>query len=29
LNLSDWGQDFALAAPAKSDVLDYGTTVGK
>ncbi|BBA99902.1 putative lipoprotein [Actinacidiphila reveromycinica] len=29
LTLSDWGQDFTLAAPAKSEVLDYGKTVGK
>ncbi|WP_335977473.1 hypothetical protein [Streptomyces sp. CA2R106] len=29
LTLSDWGQDFTLAAPAKSEVVDYGKTVGK
>ncbi len=28
LTLSDWGQDFTLAAPAKSQVVDYGSTVG-
>lgn len=28
LTLSDWGQDFALAAPARADVVDYGSTVG-
>ncbi|WUH91149.1 hypothetical protein OG900_14245 [Streptomyces sp. NBC_00433] len=28
LTLVDWGEDFALAAPAKSDVVDYGRTVG-
>ncbi|SEF83160.1 hypothetical protein SAMN05216223_102181 [Actinacidiphila yanglinensis] len=29
LTLSDWGEEFSLAAPAKSEVLDYGKTVGK
>jgi hypothetical protein len=29
LTLSDWGEDFSLVAPAKSEVLDYGKTVGK
>jgi hypothetical protein len=28
LTLADWGEDFTLAAPAKSEVVDYGTTVG-
>lgn len=28
LTLVDWGEDFTLAAPAKSDVVDYGRTVG-
>jgi hypothetical protein len=28
LTLSDWGQDFGLAAPADSEVVDYGKTVG-
>ncbi|WP_037912918.1 hypothetical protein [Actinacidiphila yeochonensis] len=29
LTLSDWGEDFRLAAPPKSEVVDYGKTVGK
>ena len=29
LTLTDWGEDFHLAAPAKSEVVDYGKTVGK
>jgi len=29
LTLTDWGEDFQLAAPAKSQVVDYGKTVGK
>ncbi|SEN52549.1 hypothetical protein SAMN05216267_1006121 [Actinacidiphila rubida] len=28
LTLSDWGQDFTLAAPAKDAVVDYGSAVG-
>jgi hypothetical protein len=28
LTLSDWGEDFSLAAPTGSQVVDYGTTVG-
>ena len=28
LTLSDWGADFTLTAPAKSQVVDYGKTVG-
>ncbi|NUS14431.1 MAG: hypothetical protein HOY69_24040 [Streptomyces sp.] len=28
LTLTDWGEDFALAAPDKSQVVDYGKTVG-
>lgn len=28
LTLTDWGQDFTLAAPPKSQVVDYGKTVG-
>ncbi|MFI0943985.1 hypothetical protein [Streptomyces sp. NPDC021020] len=28
LTLSDWGEDFTLAAPGKSQVVDYGKTVG-
>lgn len=28
LTLADWGQEFTLAPPAKSDVVDYGRTVG-
>jgi hypothetical protein len=28
LTLTDWGQDFTLAAPAASEVVDYGKTVG-
>ncbi|WP_328915919.1 MULTISPECIES: hypothetical protein [unclassified Streptomyces] len=27
LTLSDWSEDFTLAAPAKSEVVDYGTVV--
>jgi hypothetical protein len=27
LTLSDWGEDFTLRAPAKSAVVDYGTSV--
>nr|WP_237555338.1 hypothetical protein [Streptomyces sp. SID4948] len=28
LTLSDWGQDFTLAAPGKGAVVDYGSSVG-
>lgn len=28
LTLTEWGKSFPLAAPAKSDVVDYGATVG-
>jgi hypothetical protein len=28
LTLSDWGQDFSLAAPTGSEVVDYGRSVG-
>jgi hypothetical protein len=28
LALTDWGQDFTLAAPAASQVVDYGKSVG-
>ncbi|WP_329136159.1 hypothetical protein OG552_23905 [Streptomyces sp. NBC_01476] len=28
LTLSDWGQDFTLAAPGKDAVVDYGRSVG-
>lgn len=28
LTLSDWGADFTLTAPAKSQVVDYGKSVG-
>ena len=28
LTLTDWGAPFTLAAPATSEVVDYGTTVG-
>lgn len=28
LALADWGEDFTLAAPARSQVVDYGKTVG-
>ncbi|WP_329175005.1 hypothetical protein [Streptomyces sp. NBC_01477] len=28
LTLVDWGEDFTLAAPPRSDVVDYGRTVG-
>jgi len=28
LTLSEWGQDFPLAAPDKADVLDYGKALG-
>jgi hypothetical protein len=28
LTLADWGEDFTLKAPAKSEVVDYGKTVG-
>lgn len=27
LTLSDWAEEFTLAAPAKSDVVDYGKTI--
>lgn len=29
LTLSDWGEDFALAAPGTDDVVDYGTSVSR
>ncbi|MBM9507700.1 hypothetical protein [Actinacidiphila acididurans] len=29
LTLSDWGDDFSLVAPGKSDVVDYGKSLGQ